>query len=96
MNRANYGRKSGVIIDSCRQHGLWFDAHELGGILHWIRAGGEVQARKFDREEERDRERQQRLQRDFEPFEPDHPGARRGSGSLFTLGDVLGSLFDLY
>ncbi len=40
MNRQNYGRVSGVIVDICRQHGYWFDAHELDTILYWLRQGG--------------------------------------------------------
>jgi Zn-finger nucleic acid-binding protein len=44
MARKNYGRKSGVIIDICRDHGLWFDAEELPVILNWIRSGGAAKA----------------------------------------------------
>jgi len=40
MVRKNYGHTSGVIIDLCREHGLWFDADELARILAWVRAGG--------------------------------------------------------
>ncbi len=40
MNRRNYGRDSGIIIDVCGDHGVWFDADELARILTWIRAGG--------------------------------------------------------
>ena len=40
MNRRNYAGNSGVIIDLCREHGIWFDAEELARILLWVRAGG--------------------------------------------------------
>ena len=40
MNRRNYGRKSGVIVDVCARHGIWFDLHELDRLLRWIREGG--------------------------------------------------------
>lgn len=40
MNRQNYGRSSGVVVDICRRHGVWLDADELDRILAWIRAGG--------------------------------------------------------
>ncbi len=40
MQRKNYGRKSGVIIDICARHGMWFDLHELEELLGWLRAGG--------------------------------------------------------
>jgi len=46
MHRRNYGRSSGVIIDACRDHGIWFDADELPRILAWIRSGKEAEAEK--------------------------------------------------
>lgn len=41
MVRRNLGGgQSGVVIDVCGEHGLWFDADELARALGWIRAGG--------------------------------------------------------
>src|SRR5687768_4585534 len=40
MNRMNFARCSGVIVDICRGHGIWFDREELRGIIEFIRAGG--------------------------------------------------------
>lgn len=40
MQRKNYGRKSGVIVDVCAKHGIWFDLHEMEEVLGWLRAGG--------------------------------------------------------
>lgn len=40
MQRKNYGRKSGVIVDICAKHGVWFDLHELEEVLAWLRSGG--------------------------------------------------------
>lgn len=51
MQRQNYGRRSGVIIDVCRDHGAWFDAHEIARILDWVRAGGLDRARAAEREQ---------------------------------------------
>lgn len=31
---------SGIIIDVCRDHGIWFDENELTQLLRWIREGG--------------------------------------------------------
>jgi hypothetical protein len=45
MNRRLYGKDSGVILDSCKDHGIWFDAEELARILAWLRAGGESESR---------------------------------------------------
>ncbi len=40
MNRINFGSRSGVIADQCRDHGLWLDGGELRQILEWMKAGG--------------------------------------------------------
>lgn len=55
MNPQNYGMHSGVIIDLCREHGVWFDADELNNILAYHAAGGKVTDR-VEREKERSRD----------------------------------------
>lgn len=40
MNRINFARCSGVIVDVCRGHGTWFDRDELSRIVEFIRGGG--------------------------------------------------------
>ncbi len=55
MVRQHFGRQSGVIIDVCKYHGVWFDADELPRILDWIRSGGLARAN----EEESARQKQE-------------------------------------
>jgi Zn-finger nucleic acid-binding protein len=69
MNRSNFARTSGVIIDMCKQHGVWFDREELPKIIKFITSGGLQHAREKERvsiEEERrklrDERRRQSLQ----------------------------------
>jgi len=69
MYRRNYARKSGVVIDVCKHHGIWFDADELPRILAWIHEGGlakakEEEAKKAAREE-RTREARKRIDREL-------------------------------
>lgn len=40
MNRANFARCSGVIVDLCKKHGIWFDRDELSRIIEFIKDGG--------------------------------------------------------
>ena len=40
MNRINFVRCSGVIVDICKGHGTWFDRDELARIVEFIRGGG--------------------------------------------------------
>ncbi|MEM7355777.1 MAG: zf-TFIIB domain-containing protein, partial [Acidobacteriota bacterium] len=40
MHRRNIGQRSGVIVDTCRDHGLWLDGGELRRLIRWAQAGG--------------------------------------------------------
>lgn len=40
MNRRNFGKISGVLIDECGSHGAWLDAGELEKIRHFVADGG--------------------------------------------------------
>ena len=51
MTPTQFSRRSGVIIDICRAHGVWFDRDELRHIIEFIRAGGLGRAREMEREE---------------------------------------------
>lgn len=56
MNRVNFARCSGVVVDICKGHGSWFDREELSRIVEFIRAGGLDAARAKEKaalEEER-------------------------------------------
>lgn len=61
MNRVNFARVSGVVLDVCRRHGAFLDAGELDRIRAFLAQGG---ARRFavarDLAEERERERARR------------------------------------
>lgn len=40
MNRQNFGGASGVIVDLCGKHGIWFDVGELPRVLEFVESGG--------------------------------------------------------
>ena len=42
MNRVNFGRRSGVIIDQCKKHGIWVNNGEITHLMEWKKAGGEL------------------------------------------------------
>lgn len=53
MDRLNFARCSGVIVDVCREHGTWFDHDELRRIVHFLREGGmDLARRRQDRTHE--------------------------------------------
>jgi Zn-finger nucleic acid-binding protein len=45
MNRRNFAQISGVVIDTCKMHGIWLDNQELGQIVKFIQGGGLDKAR---------------------------------------------------
>ena len=55
MNRKNFGNVSGVLIDVCKSHGIWFDTGELGRVVRFVMRGGLAETRKRE-SEGRDRE----------------------------------------
>ncbi len=50
MNRQNFGRTSGIIIDQCRGHGVWLDNSELERIARFIVDGGLARSRRSEAE----------------------------------------------
>jgi len=62
MHRVNFGTKSGVIIDRCRDHGVWLDGGELRHLFEWMKAGGQLLAQ--EREQQLQREKERELERE--------------------------------
>ena len=57
MNRVNFGRLSGTIVDVCKGHGTYLDAGELHRIVQFIQGGGIERARVRQLEELKEQER---------------------------------------
>jgi len=63
MNRSLHGKRSGVVVDRCRDHGLWLDAGELRQLMEWARAGGALLDQERQAEEAVEQERRARDER---------------------------------
>ena len=61
MNRNNFGGTSGIVVDTCPHHGVWFDPGELPRILAFVQAGGLERARTRSAQERKERERTERI-----------------------------------
>ncbi|HTE56351.1 MAG TPA: zf-TFIIB domain-containing protein [Kofleriaceae bacterium] len=57
MNRVNFARRSGIILDVCRAHGTWFDASELGRVVDFVMKGGVEDSQRREIEELREQAR---------------------------------------
>jgi Zn-finger nucleic acid-binding protein len=97
MNRVNFARCSGVVVDVCRAHGTWFDRDELRRIVEFIRAGG------FEKERLREIDELQQQRRQLESarrdLSADANAREAGLGysdrhlGISLVGSVLQSLF---
>jgi Zn-finger nucleic acid-binding protein len=100
MNRQNYGKRSGVVVDVCRDHGIWFDDQELSRVLDFVRGGGLERTRKLEAEELREeRRRLESLKtlggaggsgRGWLDLDPQSP---RGDSGLIDVARVLSRFF---
>src|SRR5207302_7247314 len=48
MRRFNYGGDSGIYLDLCSDHGIWFDADELRRVVVFVNSGGLAASRAHD------------------------------------------------
>ena len=93
MNRKNFGTKSGVIIDACSEHGLWFDDSELDLVLSWIQAGREEQTKRLLQEREAQAKRDERVKKVVEPIDVGYDTYQEQPIPIFELLDYLVDLF---
>jgi Zn-finger nucleic acid-binding protein len=57
MNRVNFARQSGIILDVCRAHGTWFDSSELERVVEFVMKGGVEASQRREVEELREQAR---------------------------------------
>ena len=97
MNRVNFGRRSGVVIDQCIKHGIWLDSGELTHLLEWKKAGGQLLQEQHAAELEKQKQRQQDVLpgsvTDYSVKTSGGFGSTVEESLLETLASVLGELF---
>lgn len=98
MNRTVFGRMSGVIVDVCKDCGVWFDAGEIGKVIAFIESGGIAKAEQRARQGELEQLAYERSLRRME----ENAQAVRGSRRAFdtesnrhgiVMADLLAALF---
>lgn len=88
MNRLNFGRLSGTIVDVCRGHGTFLDAGELHALVRFIQSGGLDRARQRQIEELKEQEQRARMAQQL------YDRATDGVKMQPTMGFDLLSLLD--
>ncbi|MBF0379098.1 MAG: zf-TFIIB domain-containing protein [Desulfamplus sp.] len=65
MNRVSFGTRSGVVVDRCKEHGIWLNAGELRHLFEWKKAGGQLLHEQREREKNQRKEREQERKEDI-------------------------------
>jgi len=104
MNRINFGKCSGVIIDVCKGHGTWFDANELPKIIDFVMSGGLEKASQLQAERDKEREKKERQNRaamamtegQYKAQHSMHRFSHRRSNGADVLAEIVGSFWNLF
>ncbi len=96
MNRVNFGYRSGVVMDQCKEHGVWLDNGELIHLMEWKQAGGQLldeeKKRQLSQEILRNRSAP-RMNGEFPGGGPDEPFTGSGTDLLQSAWTLLARLF---
>jgi len=87
LNRVNFGHRSGVIVDVCKKHGVWFERDELRQILSFIQRGGLEQMLRDADEQEKIR---QRALGQYRPELPTGPRDRNAAIAAYLQASAEG------
>jgi Zn-finger nucleic acid-binding protein len=97
MNRVNFSKVSGTVVDVCRGHGTWLDAGELHQIVTFIQNGGLERARELQIQELKEQERnardaELRAARERGRMDPSHATGINTPRSPLDLFDVIDAI----
>jgi Zn-finger nucleic acid-binding protein len=97
MNRTNYARISGVIVDYCRRHGYWLDNGELEKIAAFVASGGLKERYRIEMEEAKSAAAQAKLEKALaESSSSQYAYLQKDNDTkgVYSLFDILTGLFD--
>ena len=95
MHRKSYGARSGVIMDKCKNHGVWLDGGEMGKLLRWSKAGGRIHDQAQKAEQARAKARRERAARAAGSSELTRPLPSSSAGRPETLPGLLRCILGL-
>ena len=105
MNRKLHGKRSGVIVDCCRDHGLWLDAGELRQLMEWSRAGGkklDQDHHAYENKQQIDQKRRKKIEAIYQNTQsipnnsPEHLIQRQQQPSTTILEEIVEIITDLF
>ena len=89
MNRVNFGTNSGVIVDRCKDHGVWLDGGELRHLFEWMKAGGKLLQQEREAEQRKIAERELEREKRKLQSQPSMVGTSSEESSFDLFGGTL-------
>src|SRR4051812_31374829 len=93
MNRLNFAKLSGTIVDVCRGHGTFLDSGELHAIVTFIHDGGLERARQHELEGLKDAKRQLDAAKSSPRRSRQSTEIRSDQWDALSLSDLTAALF---
>jgi Zn-finger nucleic acid-binding protein len=92
MLRRNFRESSGVIVDVCSAHGVWFDRGELATIIEFAKTGAMAKAERDVVERAETRKRLDAWGDDLRGVGPRHYVSSPGGGGPMGPVDAIADL----
>jgi Zn-finger nucleic acid-binding protein len=89
MNRTNFGRLSGTIVDVCRGHGTFLDTGELHAVVTFIQQGGLERMRAREIDDLKDEQRRLREAQSDATRHAHHTDARLDLAGSWDTSNIL-------
>lgn len=89
MNRLNFGRLSGTVVDVCKGHGTFLDAGELHHIVGFIQGGGLERARQRQLDDIKEEERRLRAAQQAQGMRDTAAGDGWSTSPSWSSADVM-------
>jgi len=94
MRRVNFAYRSGVIVDRCKEHGVWLDNGEIVHLLEWKKAGGQMlHERQLRRQRETSSSRPRKSNHDSSYGQPETFTGNRDDELLTVISSAIFKLF---
>jgi Zn-finger nucleic acid-binding protein len=95
MLRKNFRDSSGIVVDVCSAHGIWFDRGELGMVFKFVATGAFAKAERDTVRRSDARRRLDVFERDLRKAGPRHYIGSHMAGSVEGLADIAMLVPDL-
>ena len=88
MSRKNFRDSSGIVVDVCSAHGVWFDRGELGMVFAFVETGALAKAERDTARRADSRRQLDAFERDLRKAGPAHYIGSHMAGPIEGLVDI--------